>query len=60
MTDTRHADEATDAAAVTAFFTQNGDKAANMPPVAIVIAAYNEEGVVGSVVDGGRGVGRLG
>jgi glycosyltransferase involved in cell wall biosynthesis len=51
VTDTRHADETTDAAAVTAFFTQNGDKAANMPPVAIVIAAYNEEGVVGSVVD---------
>jgi glycosyl transferase family 2 len=51
VTDTRQADEATDATAVTAFFTGNGDKAANLPPVAIVIAAYNEEGVVGSVVD---------
>ena len=52
MTDhTRHADEAIDAAAVTAFFADNGDRAANLPPVAVVIAAYNEEGVVGSVVD---------
>jgi Glycosyl transferase family 2 len=48
---TRHADEAIDAAAVTAFFADNGDRAANLPPVAVVIAAYNEEGVVGSVVD---------
>jgi hypothetical protein len=50
VTDTRQADEAIDATAVTAFFTGNGDRAANLPPVAIVIAAYNEEGVVGSVV----------
>ena len=51
MTDTRHADEAIDAAAAKAFFTENGDRAEKLPPVAVVIAAYNEEGVVGSVVD---------
>ena len=51
MTDTRHADEAIDAAAAKAFFTENGDRAQKLPPVAIVIAAYNEEGVVGSVTE---------
>ena len=42
---------AIDNAAATAFFTRNGEQATALPPVAIVIAAYNEEGVVGSVVD---------
>ncbi len=42
---------AIDSAAATAFFEHNGDRATALPPVAIVIAAYNEEGVVGSVVD---------
>jgi Glycosyl transferase family 2 len=51
VTDTTRADEAIDAAAATAFFTDNGDKAAKLPPVAVVIAAFNEEGVVGSVID---------
>jgi len=51
VTDTRRADETIDAAAATAFFTDNGDKAATVPPVAVVIAAFNEEGVVGSVID---------
>jgi glycosyltransferase involved in cell wall biosynthesis len=51
VTDTRHADEAIDAAAAKAFFTDNGDRAEKLPPVAIVIAAYNEEGVVGSVTE---------
>ena len=51
MTDTKRADETIDAAAATAFLTGNGDKAANLPPVAVVIAAFNEEGVVGSVID---------
>jgi len=50
VTDIPRADEAVDAAAVTAFFADAGDRAA-LPPVAIVIAAFNEEGVVGSVVD---------
>jgi len=44
-------DVAIDDAAAIAFFTKNGGQAAKLPPVAIVIAAYNEEGVVGSVVD---------
>jgi glycosyltransferase involved in cell wall biosynthesis len=43
-------DAAIDDAAATAFFSQ-GTRATALPPVAIVIAAYNEEGVVGSVVD---------
>jgi Glycosyl transferase family 2 len=51
VTDTRHADEAVDAAAAKAFFTGNGDRAERLAPVAIVIAAYNEEGVVGSVTE---------
>ncbi len=49
MTWTRQ-DAAIDDAASTAFFSQ-GIRATALPPVAIVIAAYNEEGVVGSVVD---------
>jgi glycosyltransferase involved in cell wall biosynthesis len=44
-------DAAIDDAAATAFFSQHGARATALPPVAIVIAAYNEEGVVGSVVD---------
>ena len=50
MTSTRQ-DVAIDNAAATAFFEQNGEQATALPPVAVVIAAYNEEGVVGSVVD---------
>jgi len=50
VTSTRQ-DAETDNAAATAFCDQNGDAASALPPVAIVIAAYNEEGVVGSVVD---------
>jgi Glycosyl transferase family 2 len=48
--DNRVTDEATDKAASTAFFAEYGDRAQGLPPVAIVIAAFNEEGVVGSVV----------
>jgi glycosyltransferase involved in cell wall biosynthesis len=50
VTSTRQ-DTAIDNAAATAFFEQNGEQATALPPVAIVIAAFNEEGVVGSVVD---------
>ncbi|HSR24018.1 MAG TPA: glycosyltransferase family 2 protein, partial [Candidatus Eisenbacteria bacterium] len=50
MTSTRQ-DTAIDTAAATAFFEENGERATALPPVAVVIAAYNEEGVVGSVVD---------
>jgi glycosyltransferase involved in cell wall biosynthesis len=45
------ADEAIDDAAAKAFLTEYGDRAEQLPPVAIVIAAYNEQGVIGSVVD---------
>jgi glycosyltransferase involved in cell wall biosynthesis len=50
VTSTRQ-DAEIDNAAARAFYDQNGDAASALPPVAIVIAAYNEEGVVGSVVD---------
>ena len=50
MTST-HQDAAVDNAAAAAFFSQNGTRATALPPVAIVIAAFNEEGVVGSVID---------
>ncbi len=45
------ADEAIDDAAAKAFLAEYGDRAEQLPPVAIVIAAYNEQGVLGSVVD---------
>jgi hypothetical protein len=51
VTNTHRADEAVDTAAATAFFSSYADSAAGLPPVAIVIAAFNEQGVVGSVVD---------
>lgn len=51
MTGTWAADAAIDDAAAKAFFAEFGEPAEHMPPVAIVIAAYNEQGVIGSVVD---------
>lgn len=52
MTDPRLVDdEAIDTGAAAAFRAASGERAANLPPVAIVIAAYNEEGVVGSVIE---------
>ena len=51
MTGTWEAGEAIDDAAAKAFFAEFGEQAEQMPPVAIVIAAYNEQGVIGSVVD---------
>ena len=45
------ADEAIDDTAAKAFLAEYGDRAEHLPPVAIVIAAYNEQGVIGSVVD---------
>jgi glycosyltransferase involved in cell wall biosynthesis len=46
-------DAAIDATAASAFFADYGDRGANLPPVAIVIAAYNEEsgGAIGHVVE---------
>jgi glycosyltransferase involved in cell wall biosynthesis len=44
-------DEAIDRAAIEAFREEAGDRATSLPPVAIVIAAYNEEGAIGPVVE---------
>jgi hypothetical protein len=42
---------AIDDTAVDAFFTDLGDAARALPPVAIVIAAFNEAGVIGRVIE---------
>ena len=44
-------DEATDVAALQAFTNQYGARATAMPPLAIVIAAYNEQGSIGPVIE---------
>jgi glycosyltransferase involved in cell wall biosynthesis len=44
-------DEAIDGAAIRAFIEEFGDRATSLPPVAIVIAAFNEEGAIGPVVE---------
>jgi len=44
-------DQAIDDAAVQAFAQSYGERATALPPVAIVIAAYNEEGAVGPVIE---------
>src|ERR1700687_2853581 len=43
-------DQAVDDAAVKAFADAYGERATRLPPVAIVIAAYNEAGAIGPVV----------
>ncbi|MGN6677344.1 MAG: glycosyltransferase family 2 protein [Streptosporangiaceae bacterium] len=43
--------EAIDAAAIEAFRSLYGARAATLPPLAIVIAAYNEEGSIGPVIE---------
>jgi len=48
---TKPADAAIDDAAVQAFAQGYGERATALPPVAIVIAAYNEEGAVGPVIE---------
>jgi glycosyltransferase involved in cell wall biosynthesis len=45
------ADQATDDAALEAMHASYGARAAKLPPVALVIAAYNEEGAIGPVVE---------
>jgi glycosyltransferase involved in cell wall biosynthesis len=48
----RHVDdEIIDSAAIRAFTDQYGARATALPPLAIVIAAYNEEGAIGPVVE---------
>jgi len=48
---TNPADQAVDDAAATAFADAYGERATSLPPLAIVIAAYNEEGAVGPVIE---------
>jgi glycosyltransferase involved in cell wall biosynthesis len=45
------ADETIDDAAIAAFGQAYGSSAGTLPPVAIVIAAYNEEGAIGPVIE---------
>jgi len=45
-------DDRVDDAALRALAEDYGDRAARLPPVALLIAAYNEEGAVGPVVSG--------
>ncbi len=49
--DTAGPDRSVDDAATHAFATEYADRARQLPPVAIVIAAYNEEGALGPVID---------
>jgi len=51
VTTTHVDDEVIDSAAIRAFTEEFGGLATAMPPVAIVIAAFNEEGAIGPVVD---------
>jgi glycosyltransferase involved in cell wall biosynthesis len=44
-------DEAIDSGAIQAFHEEFGDRATRLPPLAIVIAAFNEEGAIGPVVE---------
>jgi Glycosyl transferase family 2 len=46
----RHDDKAIDNAALAALRDRHGERTASLPPVAIVIAAYNEEGGIGPVI----------
>ena len=45
-----HDDKAIDSAALKALHDTHGDQVGALPPVAIVIAAYNEEGGIGPVI----------
>jgi hypothetical protein len=47
---TRDDDEAIDSGAIGEFIGEFGDQATRLPPLAVVIAAYNEEGAIGPVV----------
>jgi glycosyltransferase involved in cell wall biosynthesis len=51
MTSTPASDAAIDDAAVRTFTGHYGASATKLPPLAIVIAAYNEEGAIGPVVE---------
>jgi hypothetical protein len=49
-TRSRSDDQAIDGAALDALHAQYGDQVRSLPPVALVIAAYNEEGGIGPVI----------
>ena len=51
MTSPRVDDAAIDQAGATAFFAEFGKTARALPPVAIVIAAFNEQDVIGQVIE---------
>jgi hypothetical protein len=51
VTNARPEDQAIDDTAIAALTQAFGDRATSLPPVALVIAAYNEEGVIGAVVE---------
>lgn len=51
MTNSQLDDTAIDDAAASAFFAEFGGTARALPPVAIVIAAFNEQDVIGQVVE---------
>ncbi len=51
MTTTPADDAVIDGEAVRAFTDQYGSTASGLPPLAIVIAAYNEEGAIGPVIE---------
>jgi glycosyltransferase involved in cell wall biosynthesis len=46
-----NSDAVIDSAAIRAFTDQYGSRATQLPPVAVVIAAYNEEGAIGPVIE---------
>ncbi|MEP7024071.1 MAG: glycosyltransferase family 2 protein [Actinomycetota bacterium] len=51
MTSAQVDNEGIDQAAISAFIAEYGERATALPPLAIVIAAYNEEGAIGPVLD---------
>jgi glycosyltransferase involved in cell wall biosynthesis len=51
MTAAQRDGAAIDSAAAAAFTSQYGSRAAALPPVALVIAAFNEEGAIGPVLE---------
>jgi glycosyltransferase involved in cell wall biosynthesis len=51
VTTMHNSDAVIDSAAIRAFTDQYGSRATQLPPVAVVIAAYNEEGAIGPVIE---------
>lgn len=51
MTITMHDQADVDSAALRAYFDQYGAVATELPPLAVVIAAFNEEGAIGPVIE---------